>query len=167
MVPFNICLVPTIFQSALLYNDVLPRTSCRLNFSRGRRRSYNIYKPRNSISGQKRKSSCVSDTDEVERFCGKPRHNIHFYLIDFILYFKERRPGVISWPSSPSSSTSTKLREKVRETGLWGQLTRVRRQLKSRNSQQSEHLIHPEHYTEEDQEDNMITRFKNIFSKNI
>ena len=93
--------------------------------------------------------------------------NIHYYLIDSILYFKERRPEVRSWPPSPSSSTSTKLREKVRETGLWAQLTRVRRQLRSRNSQQSEHLIHPEHYTEEDQEDNMITRFKNIFSKNI
>ena len=46
-----------------------------LHFSRGRRRSYNIYRTRNSISSQKRKSSCVSasNTDEVERFSGKPR----------------------------------------------------------------------------------------------
>ena len=55
----------------------------------------------------------------------------------------------------------------VKETGLWGQLGRVRRQLRSRNSQQTELLIHTEHYNEENHEENIITRFKNIFTKNM
>ena len=43
----------------------------------------------------------------------------------------------------------------------------MKRQLKTRDSSQSEHLINTEHYNEESQEEAIVTRFKNIFSKNI
>ena len=152
----------------------------RPHLKRGRRRSNNIYKRRNSTSGQKRKSSCVSYTDEAERFSGKA---LPSNIILLISYSKkgdlESDPGLPLQPhqSPPNyerrndfSLKKWKLIQfilQVKETGLWGQLGRVRRQLKSRNSQQTELLIHTEHCNEENHEENIITRFKNIFTKNM